>query len=479
MKAERLRVGYVGAGFGSYYAVEHDQYGRAVRGLRALAEEMDFELFAIEQGVTSVEEANEAAARLASENLDFLMLEAAACSPGEVLLPFTNIAPRLGIWGTPDPEQQGPIQIHSLVSVNHYTSIIRTYLADQAIAHKWFFGDIEDPDLLRRIRVTVRALQGIKAMKSARIGWIGGNSPGFYNMEFDEEALRQRFGTTVGRHSIGEVIERARRAEGASADQVVGVATSFAAEVTAPKSGMDRNARIYLALKELIDEEGYDALAVQCWPTFQDDYQVVPCMAYSLLGSEDGFAVSCEGDLPGAVSMLLLNSISPVRGSSTLLDLTALDAESDMALLWHCGVTPRHFGKDNTIRWVDHVTIGRKSGDRVGVSGDLVFAAQPTTIAYSGSDFSRMFIAGAQIVERDVTGFDGTRGWFTEFRIDGEPVPVGDLLNTVLAHGQQHHYAVAQGDLTSELSEVAAWLGMRTIQPVPARDYVQIEGVNT
>jgi hypothetical protein len=56
---------------------------------------------------------------------------------------------------------------------------------------------------------------------------------------------------------------------------------------------------------------------------------------------------------------------------------------------------------------------------------------------------------------------------------------VGDLLNTVLAHGQQHHYAVAQGDLTSELSEVAAWLGMRTIQPVPARDYVQIEGVNT
>ena len=91
----------------------------------------------------------------------------------------------------------------------------------------------------------------------------------------------------------------------------------------------------------MIESEGYDALAVQCWPSFQDDFQVAPCMAYSLLGSEDGFAVSCEGDVPGAVTMLLMNSMSTVHGSSTLLDLTALDYESDAALLWHCaGDTP-------------------------------------------------------------------------------------------------------------------------------------------
>ncbi len=479
MKAEPLRVGYVGVAFESYYALEHDQFGRAISGLSALGEAMDFELIAVDKGVSSVEEAREVASHLAAERLDFLVLHLAACSSGEVLLPFTEVAPKLGVWGTPDPEREGPIQIHSLVSINHYVSIIRTYLADRVIPHKWFFGNIEDPDLVRRLSVTVRALQGIKSMQSARIGWVGGVSPGFYNMEFDEAALEERFGTTVGRHTIDEIIDRAQRADDRSTQVVVEHATSLAAEVTAPSLGMDRNARIYLALKELIADEGYDALSVQCWPTFQADYKVVPCMAYSLLGSEDGFAVSCEGDLPGAVSMLLLNSISPTFGSSTLLDLTALDAEADRALLWHCGVTPRHFGKDKTIRWVDHVTIGRKSGDRIGVSGDLVFEPQETTIAYSGTDFTRMFIAGARIVESDATGFDGTRGWFSQFHINGEPVAVTDLLNTVLVHGQQHHYAVAQGNLTSELSEVAAWLGMQTVQPVPAREYLQIEGINT
>jgi len=479
MKPEKLRIGYVGVALESYYANEHDQFGRAIAGLREMAADFDFELIAVDQGVATVERAREVAAHLSSERLDFLLLQAAACSSGDVLLPFTEVAPRMGIWGTPDPKRDGPIQIHSLVSISHYASIIRTYLSDRVIPYKWFFGNIEDPDLVNRLRITVRALQGIKAMASARIGWVGGTSPGFYNMEFDEAALQERLGTTVGRHTIDEIIAKAQKADDHLTQEVVTHATSFAAEVTAPSLGMDRNARIYLALKELIQEEGYDALSVQCWPTFQADYKVVPCMAYSLLGSEDGFAVSCEGDLPGAVSMLLLNSVSPTYGSSTLLDLTALDPESDRALLWHCGVTPRHFGKDNTIRWVDHVTIGRKNGDRIGVSGDLVFAPQPATIAYSGNDFSKMFIAGARIVESDASGFDGTRGWFTEFRIDGEPVAVQDLLNTVMVHGQQHHYAVAQGDLTSEVSEVAAWLGMSTVKSVPARDFVQIEGVNS
>ena len=253
----------------------------------------------------------------------------------------------------------------------------------------------------------------------------------------------------------------------------------MASEVTAPQLGMDRNAQIYLALKQLIDSEGYDALAVQCWPSFQDDFNVAPCMAYSMLGSEDGFAVSCEGDVPGAVSMLLMNSMSPHHGSATLLDLTALDSAHEAALMWHCGVTPRHFAREGEIRWVDHVTLGRKSDTRYGVSGDLVIEPQKTTIAYAGDDFSEMFVAGANVVDTDNPGFTGTRGWFSEFRLNGEPIALMDLVNTVIVRGHEHHYAVAQGDLVSELMEVAAWLGMRTTQPVPLRDHLQIEGVNT
>ncbi|MDE0642882.1 MAG: hypothetical protein OXH95_01890 [bacterium] len=478
MGKTRLRVGYVGVAFESYYADEHDQYRRAINGLERLAEELDFDLVSIDHGIGDLEAARQAADHLSGCGLDFLVLQAAACASGELLQPLAAVAPRLGLWATPEPVLEGSIQLHSLVSTNHFASIIRRYLREEGVPFKWFLGHIGEPETVRRFEVTFRALKGIKAMSTARIGWIGGISPGFYNMLFEEDSLESRFGTTVGTHTIDEVVALAKSIETGSAQSVVQMATDLATEVTAPSIGMDRNARLYLALRRLIESEGYDALAVQCWPSFQEDFDMAPCMAYSLLGSEDGLAVSCEGDVPGAVSMLLMNSMSPHHGSSTLLDLTTLDLEADAALFWHCGVTPRHFGAGNGIRWVDHVTLGRKSDLRYGVSGDLLFAPQSTTIAYAGDDFSELFIATAEVVDTGKAGFDGTRGWFRDFRLNGEPIELMDLVNTVMVQGREHHYAVAQGDLSSELAEVAAWLGMRTTRAIPMRDHLQVVELN-
>ena len=85
--------------------------------------------------------------------------------------------------------------------------------------------------------MTISALQGIKTMASARIGWIGGISPGFYNMQFEEANLRARFGTTIGHHTIAEIVERARAVDDREAVSVVGHATRIATEVTAPSLG--------------------------------------------------------------------------------------------------------------------------------------------------------------------------------------------------------------------------------------------------
>jgi hypothetical protein len=208
-------------------------------------------------------------------------------------------------------------------------------------------------------------------------------------------------------------------------------------------------------------------------------YNMVPCMAYSWLGSEDGMAVSCEGDVLGALSMQLLNELIDVPGSSTLLDMTALDPDSGTMLMWHCGVSPRHFSNDDGIRWVNHVTLGRKAEDGpYGVAGDQVFAPQETTITYIGDSGDTLLVLRSAVVERDVDGYDGTRGWFSRFELNQEPIELWDLINTLTVRGHEHHYAVGQGDVTTELMEVAAWLKMRTIERVPYRDYLQIEGVN-
>ena len=82
------------------------------------------------------------------------------------------------------------------------------------------------------------------------------------------------------------------------------------------------------------------------------------------------------------------------------------------------------------------------------------------------------------MVERDVKGFDGTRGWFTQFELNQEPIDTWELMNTLVVRGQEHHYTIGQGNMTNELLECAAWWNMKLVEKVPYKDYLQLEGVN-
>ncbi|MEM7343405.1 MAG: hypothetical protein AAF485_04125 [Chloroflexota bacterium] len=476
----KLKVGYVGVAFATYYAEEHDQFNRAVTGLEALAQQLDFELVPIRYGVMDASQAETVAQELSAQNLDFLLVQAAACADGESIIPLSKVAPRLGIWSIPDPHQDGEIQIHSLVVLNQYASILKRYLRHQKVAFKWFYDHVETERFQKRFCLTIRALKAMKGIANARVGWIGGLSPGFLDMEFDAGKLEQRMGgTRVFTHELAEVVALAKTIDEKAAEAVAMDVTAAGSEVRVTSSQMVKGSRVYLALKELAARNNYSCLAVECWPQFQAQYEVAPCMSYSWLGSEDGMAVSCEGDVMGALSMQLLNELTDVKGSATMLDMTGMDLEANTMLMWHCGVSPRHFANKDGINWINHPTLGRKFPDGpYGVSGDQVFGAQETSLTYIGDSGDTLLVMRSQVVEREKKGFTGTRGWFTEFELNQEPIDIWELMNTLVVRGQEHHYAIGQGDVTNELLEIAAWLNMRTIERVPYRDYLQVEGVN-
>ena len=477
MKKHKLRVGYIGTSISSYFASEYDQRSRAIAGLEKLAAELDFELIAIADELMTEAGSVRAAETFREQQIDFLLLQTAACSMGEQLLPLVKAAPRIGLWGTPDPEQEGEIKIHSLVSMSHFASILKRYLKHENIPFKWFFGHVETEEFRDRFAVTIRALTAVKNIERARIGWVGNLSPGFNDMIFDERLLRSRLGIAVLPHELGELVQRAQGYDQAPVNATIREIKRAASEITvSEEAAFDRVTRLYLALRDLAAEHDYSALAVQCWPSIQSYYRVAPCMAYSWLGSEDGMAVSCEGDVLGAASMYLLNLLTGRGGSSTLLDMTALDPQTQAMLMWHCGVSPRHFANDDGIKWVDHVTLGRKADDGpYGVAGDQVFAAQETTVSYIGDDGSSLLVIRADIIEHEKKGFDGTRGWFAQFELNKQPVSLMDLINTLTVRGHEHHFAVGQGDVTDELMEFAAWKSLRLIERLPLTNYLQVE----
>lgn len=476
----RLKIGYVGVSIPAYFAEKYRVREKAVAGLTQYAEELDFDLVAIERPVLSGEDAAAAASRLQQSGIDFLMIQNAGCSMGEQLYPLLDAAPRIGLWSVPDPRLEGEVQLSSFVSMNHYASVIKRYFRDRDIPFKWFYGEADTGRFRDRFTVTARALRADTNLARTRIGWIGGISPGFVGMLPDEAMLRERLGVSVEQLDLGDVVKRAKAIEpnraAHSIRQIKGVASSI---TVSDDSAFDRVTRFYLALHDVSREMEFDALAVQCWSTIQQLYNIAPCMAYSWLGSEHDMPVSCEGDVPGALSMHVLNLLSDRKGSSTLLDLAALDPERQAMQMWHCGVAPRHFANQDGIKWVDHVTLGRNGSDGpYGVAGDQQFAKQPVTLSYVSENAEHLLVVKSEVVDHPSPGFDGTRGWLSKTCLNGDPIDIWDLVNTFTVRGLQHHFAMGQGDVTRELMELAAWKKMQLVEPVPYEDYLQRDGVN-
>lgn len=475
MIKHKLRVGYVGTSIPSYFASEYQQRERAIDGLQKLADAWGFELIAIADEIMSAEAAADAAQRLQAADVDYLLLQTAGCSSGEQILPLAKVAPRMGLWATPEPHLDGDIKLHSFVSMSHFASILVQTLKDAQISFKWFYGHVESASFQQPFGITVRALTAVKNMQRARIGWFGGLAPGFLNMQFDTAQIKAKLGVEVVAHELRDLIERAKGYAPAVVAETARDIYAAARTVRVSESAaFDRVTRLYLAMRDWRQDGDYDALAVSCWSEFQEVYRVAPCMAYSWMGSEDGVAVACEGDVYGATSMYLLNLLTGAHGSSTLLDMAAIDTVNPAALMWHCGVSPRHFANKDGIQWVDHVTLGRKSENVYGVAGDQVFAANPATISYLSRDGAMLLVVGAQIVERDNPGYAGTRGWFTDFTLNRDPITLNDLVHTLTIGGHPHHYAVGLGDVTPELIEFSTWAAITRIHKQQYTDYLTL-----
>ena len=476
----RLKVGYVGVSITPYFAEKYRVRENAIAALRGLSQELDFDLVAIERPIHSLEQAQEAAREIKAAGVDFLLLQNAACSMGEQLHPFIDAAPKLGLWSVPDPQRDGPVQLHSMVSMSHYASLIKSYFKDREIPFKWFFGNPEQEKFATRFAVTVKALRAEKNLRAARVGWIGGVSPGFDGMLPDDAGMQANLGLTIEEMDLAGIVKRAEAMDANRVETAAAMIRGVAREVSlSDPASFERVTRFYLALLDTSEEMQLDTMAVQCWSTIQELYNIAPCMAYSWLGSDHNFPVSCEGDVLGAISMYMLNLISGKEGSSTLLDLASLDPDRQAVQMWHCGVTPRHFANSDGIAWVDHVTLGRNGTDGpYGVSGDQIFAPQPVTISYLNEDAKQLLVLGSDVVDHPDAGYDGTRGWVSNLTMNGQKIDIWDLINTLTVKGVQHHFAMGQGDMSNELMELAAWTRMQLIQPVPYADHVQIDGVN-
>ena len=76
------RIGYVGVSIPAYFAEKYQVRETSIAGLKQYGDELGFDLIAIERPILSAEDAAAAARELQEHEIDFLLIQNAACSMG-------------------------------------------------------------------------------------------------------------------------------------------------------------------------------------------------------------------------------------------------------------------------------------------------------------------------------------------------------------------------------------------------------------
>lgn len=487
----RIKVGLVGTSQLSFPGPKEKVYAEIIEQMKVNAKEMQFDFVAWEKQVIVEADAKEAVAYMEAQKIDLLLILNVSYSAGHLVPIFYRIKnAAVGIWAIPETTK-GPVMFNSFCSNNMWQGINDKYLRDYKIKSKWFYGMANDARFQKRLSVTIKALQAIKKLKSSRVALIGGFAPGFYDLYFDERSVYSKLdGIYINRvHEYDEIIKRAEKVTDADMkaymdelDKVKNADMSGFADHL-KKSGLEMannsfalrpfTVKMYLAYKQFVEEFGYDSIAISCWPKFQDDYKYSVCSTIGML-NDDKIVAACEGDLMSAISMIALQEMSDE--STTLMDFSAFDEEDDSILLWHCGPSSKKFCQKNGYK-LSHNFSGMAHEDGkvngTGLVRDMEFdPGKASVFRFSGDMESYINLTGDFIGNSKVSNC-GSRGWFKNLKLNGKSIGALDMANTILSGGFEHHYPVAWGDWSEEITEMNKWLGIKPVKKIAYENYLQ------
>jgi len=282
---------------------------------------------------------------------------------------------------------------------------------------------LDGPDDARGLECVEQAVLGVEVrreLRNTRIGLIGAPSEWLIASAPDHAVVRRRWGPQVVPVELDEL---KAAIEEVSADDAAAPSLSLtggANEVCEPTVGeLADAARVYLALKALIERHELQAVAVRCFDLVVD-LDTTGCFALSQL-LDDGIVAGCEGDLVSTVGMLwarLLTGEVPWMANPARLDV-----EENSLWLAHCTV-PR--GMVDGYRVRSHF----ESGLGVALAGTM--AAGPITVfRIGGKEMEQLWLAEGEITRAgDAEDMCRTQ---VEVKL-GRPGAAGELLREPLGN---------------------------------------------
>ncbi len=413
-------------------------------------------------------EAGEVADRFAAEQVDAMMILDSAFPNGNAFLTFA-VHPRLSrlplILSAPPEIDLGNREW----TTNAYCGLImNNYVAKQLGRHAFVLaGWPEDPAYQQQLRKLMSVVFAVRELSRDLLGRFGDAPGGFHCASGDRLAYARLFGTRVETIDFSAVLKtyETGRAEGYLGEVTfdeADVETTYqkmtaGREVQTEVEKIRKAARLFRAMKALIEANGFTSAAFRCWPEIMQIENIAACLSIGWLLSEGVVrAAACEGDWPTAVAQSIATLLS--GKPAACLDFINQVGARPVVQLAHCGV--------GIPCLMEEAKIGEISPDRQGG-----ISMGPTCIG--------QFCYG---VKTGVGMMQDRDGRFKMLVFTGESRPdtnqgllcaaadvevarPAELNRLILDHGFAHHLALADGDISQELKWLCDFYGIEYVNP--------------
>jgi len=407
---------------------------------------------------------------------DLLVLLQASFADSSMAVALAELAAERRIpvllWAVPDERAGGRLRLNSLCGIN----LAGHALMLRGIAYDYLLTQADDPAALAKIETLARTGRALRTLHGATLGVVGEHPAGFDTCAYDAGDLAQLFGVKVQPVALAETLKQAAATGDAERERFVARVTELAPNVAElDQTAVRGTAGVYHALRMLADEARLSGVAVRCWPEFFTELGCAACGAMSVL-NEEQCPASCEADVNGTLTSLLLQALAGAPAFIT--DLVSIEAASDSAVLWHCGLAPPSMADpEAVILGTIHsnrklpllfefplkpgrVTVARLHRTVLSSVENSHFDAEAQGRRDSqrnGGAGYQLVIGGGEMV-RAPKSFTGTSG---VLRFDRAATAVFD---TIMRMGLEHHVSIVYGDYRAELHHIARLVGLPVVE---------------
>ncbi len=184
-------------------------------------------------------------------------------------------------------------------------------LQEVGIAHRFVYGEAQDAEALGRLASWCRAAALRRRLALSTIGAFGGRGMGQTCGVADPSQWMRVFGVDIDTRDTTELIRRAQELPASALAALEPRLVKLFGKKPPASLANERSLRLYLAIKGIVEREGWEFYTIQSFPGLGDDYAAT-CFAQSMM-LEDGVGTSTLGDFNTALSVYLLTQLSPER----------------------------------------------------------------------------------------------------------------------------------------------------------------------